>query len=85
MTYRIQIERLVLDGLPVSRAQGPLVQAAVEAELSRLFTAGSLSPELLSGGAFPSLSAGAMPVAVGDTPSALGQRIARAVYGGLGA
>ncbi len=84
MKYSIQIDRLVLDGLPVSRAQGPLVQAAVESELSRLFTEGSLSPELLSGGALAGIPAASMPMPSGETPAVLGERIARAVYGGLG-
>ena len=51
MKFSIQIDRLVLDGLPVSQAQGPLVQAAVESELSRLFTEGNLSPSCSPGGA----------------------------------
>ena len=84
MIYRIQIDRLVLDGLPVSRSQGPLVQAAAEAELSRLFTEGGLSPTLLSGGAVPSVPAAGIEPRPGATPASLGRQIARSVYGGLG-
>ena len=82
MTYRIRIDRLVLDGLPISRREAPLVQAAVEAELSRLVTERGLSPALLAGGAYPTL-----PAAAGTSsasPAALGRQIAHAVYGGLG-
>ena len=39
----LHIERLILDGLPIERAQGPHVQAAVEAELSRLLTENGLA------------------------------------------
>ena len=36
MRVRIHIDRLVLDGFPLTAGQGRLVQAAVERELSRL-------------------------------------------------
>jgi hypothetical protein len=84
MSLTIHIDRLVLDGLPVSRAHGPLVQAAVEAELSRLFTEGGLALDLISGGAVPSIPGRAISVADGIAPAALGQQVARAVYGGIG-
>ena len=84
MNYRISIDRLVLDGLHVTRAHGPIVQAAVEAELSRLFSEGGLSPRLLTGGAFPSVPAETMSTTAGEPPASLGHRIARAVYGGIG-
>jgi hypothetical protein len=83
-TLRVHIDRLILDGLPVARGEGPLVQAAVAAELSRLFTEGGLAPEWRSGGAVPSLPAGSIALTGGDGPAALGERIARAVYGGIG-
>ena len=46
---KVHIERLVLEGLPVMRSEGPLVQAAVQAELSRLLAEGGLGPGLASG------------------------------------
>ena len=84
MNLRIHIDRLVLDGLPFSRSEGPLVQAEVEAELSRLFTEGGLAPTLLSGGAVPSVSADTIVSKPGELPAAFGQRIARSVYAGIG-
>ena len=84
MNLRIHIDRLVLDGLPVSDSQGPLVRAAVEAELSRLFTEGGLAPGLAGGGALPSLAAGSISPAPGEGPADLGHRIATAIYGGMG-
>jgi hypothetical protein len=43
MNISVHIERLVLDGLFVSHGQRPLLQAAVEAELTRLLTAATAS------------------------------------------
>ncbi len=79
---KVHIERLVLDGLPVTRAQGPLVQAAVEAELSRLLGEGGLGLELAAGGAVPSVRADGIN-SVGKSPAQIGRQIARSVYGGM--
>ena len=84
MKIELHIERLVLDGLPVSRLHAPLVRAAVERELTGLLTSGGLSHELRSGGAVPSMRAGNIQVEEGSQPGKLGQQIARAVYGGVG-
>lgn len=83
MTIRIHIERLVLDGMPVQRHEGPLVQRAAERELARLLTEGGLSAELASGGAYPEVRAGSMNMN-GNNPREIGKGIARAVYGGIG-
>ena len=80
---KVHIERLVLDGLPVTRSQGPQVQAAVEAELSRLMSEGGLAPELASGGAVPSVRADGIK-SIGGSPAQIGRQIAKAVYGGVG-
>jgi hypothetical protein len=78
----IQIERLVLDRLPIARHQGPLLKAAVEAELSRLFAAGG-SDSVLSSGAMFSMSAPSFQIASKNNPMQLGQQIGQAVYGGF--
>jgi len=83
MSIRVHIEQLILDGLPIARSQEPLVQAAVEAELSRLMAEGGLAPELASGGAVPSVRADGIN-SVGGSPGQIGRQIARAVYGGIG-
>ena len=80
----IHIERLILDGLPVTRSQGPLLQAAIEAELARLLATDGLSPELQAGGAVPALKAGNIQIASDNNPNQLGQQIAQAVHGGIG-
>lgn len=79
---RVHIERLVLEGLPVERSQGPLVQAAVEAELSRLLAQGGLGPQLAAGGAVPSVPAEGIRFE-GGSPAQMGRQIARSVYGGM--
>jgi hypothetical protein len=80
----IQIERLVLDGLPVEHRQRLLVKAAVEAELGRLLAADGLTDSLMSGGAVPSTRAPGFRLASESSPTELGQQIGRAVHGGIG-
>jgi hypothetical protein len=84
MRINVHIERLVLDGLPVSRLQGPMVRAAVEGELSRLLSAGGLSHEFQYGGAVPAVRGGNLRLSGDRHPGKLGQQIAGAVYGGIG-
>jgi hypothetical protein len=80
----IQIERLVLDRLPVEHHQGPLLKAAVEAELSRLLVANGLANHLTSGGAVDSVRAPGIQFGRDSTPVKLGRQIGRALNGGLG-
>ena len=80
----LHIERLILDGLPIEHGQGPHVQAAVEAEMTRLLTENGLAEHLQSGGALPRLNAHAIQLAPGASPAQLGQQIAQSVFGGLG-
>ena len=55
MKIHVHIDRLVLEGLPVDRHSAPLIQEAVQTELSRLFADSGASSSLLSAGAMPSL------------------------------
>ena len=80
----VHIERLVLEGLPLRSADGPLIQAALEAELTRLLTVRGLAPELAAGGATASLSPAAIGNPVRREPSALGSQVAHALGGVLG-
>jgi hypothetical protein len=80
----IQIERLVLDPLPIGRHQGSLLKAAVEAELSRLIDADGVADNVMYGGAVPSMPAPNIQLGSDNNPAKLGQQIGRAVYGGLG-
>lgn len=81
MTIRLHIDRLVLEGLPLGAHEGPLVQAAVEAELARLM-AGAAPPP--SGGATARVTAPAISLTPDNSPAHLGQQIARSVHGGIG-
>jgi hypothetical protein len=83
MNINLHIERLILDGLPVTTSQGLLVRAAIEAQLSHLLRAEGLNPELRAGGALRSVKAGGIHVA-NSSPTHLGQQIGRAVYDGIG-
>ena len=83
MKINVHIERLILDGLPIERRDGAAVQAAVEAELARLFNAGEFSPVLRSGTAVPNLRAAPIELQETVTPTDLGQQIAQTVHGSL--
>ena len=83
MNIQLHIERLILEDLPVSRAQGPQVQAAVEAELSRLLMQNGIASTMASGGALRSVSADAIEIAPKSDATTLGNQIAGAVHGGL--
>ncbi len=84
MNINVHVERLILDGLPITHHQGVLVQGAVEAELTRLLSEGGFTSSSQAGGALPSVRADAMQLKAGNTPTQLGQQIARAVYSGIG-
>src|SRR5207249_2306020 len=83
MNINVHIERLILDGLPVATAQGALVQAGLENELTRLLAANGLKPQIVAGGALSMVEVGSLSLPSHDTPTQLGRRIARAVAGGL--
>lgn len=84
MNVRLHIDRLVLDGIDVSAADRPRLQAAIEQELTRLIGAGGISPELAGGVALPSVRAPQIALAPEAKPAQLGTAIAGAVYGGVG-
>ena len=87
MRIRIRIDRVILDGVPIAAAHAPLVRAAIESELGRLFVErglpGSLAGGQPRGGATPSLRAPDTRVAR-EHPTGTGNRIAGAVYRSLG-
>lgn len=84
MTIHVHIERLVLDGLPVTGAQAPRVEAALEAELGRLLADGEVSPGLLSDGAVAHVPGGTIQMSGQSDPAGIGRQVARALYGGIG-
>jgi len=84
VNINVHIERLILDGLPVEPQQHAQVRTAVETELARLLVAGGVNSGLLTGGALPSLRAGAIQLTSETGAKHLGAQIAGAVYGGIG-
>jgi hypothetical protein len=89
MKIHVHIERLILDGLPLGPGGGARVQAAIEAELARLLTAGgtvegSIAQTWPTGGAVPSVPAAPIQLSTGVRPAEIGGQIARSVYGGIG-
>lgn len=84
MNIELHIERLILDGLAIEPRQHAHVQAAVEAELTRLLAADGLSSRLLSGGTLPHLAATSIQLSGQPNPIDLGQQIAGAVHGRIG-
>jgi hypothetical protein len=84
MNIRLHIERLVVDGFGLQRADGKAVKSAVQNELLRLFSGEGLRHELQQGGALPQVRADALPAGTKTSPRQLGTQIARSVYGGIG-
>jgi hypothetical protein len=84
MNIRLHIERVILNDVPISSAQSPILGKAVEAELVRLLTEGGLNPDLQSGGALANIPANSIHVPSNAGPSHWGQQIAQSVYDGIG-
>jgi len=84
MTINLHIERLVLDGIPLAPGQGPLLQAAVETELTRLLASGGLSDAMQLGSALYNVRTAGFQLTNDAGPTRLGEQIAGAVYGGIG-
>jgi hypothetical protein len=84
MIISVHIERLILDGLPLEKRHTPVVQAAVEKELSRLLAAQGLGSEWRSGGAVPQVRARGIQHSKETHPNRLGQQIAQSVYSSIG-
>jgi hypothetical protein len=84
MNINLHIERLVLDGVNIEPQQRPLLQQALQTELTRLLATGGLPQEFASGLAVPRISAPSIPLAANSNPALLGQQIARSAYGGIG-
>ncbi|MFO0699071.1 MAG: hypothetical protein U0236_07565 [Nitrospira sp.] len=84
MNINLHIERLVLDGLDLTPEQRPILQAAVETELTRLLASGGVRESLRRGGAFSRANTADLQLRNDRSPTRLGEQIAEAVYGGIG-
>ena len=83
MNITVHIERLILDGIAVEPRQLASLQAAVEAELTRLLGDNTLAARLSVGGAVATLQAAPIQLAPHGAPDHLGAQIAHAVAGSL--
>jgi hypothetical protein len=84
MEINFHIDRLVLEGLPLTPSQGAAVQAAIEAELARLISDNGLAPAFTSSLAIPRLAASNIQLSGEKNPTRLGQQIAQALFAGIG-
>jgi hypothetical protein len=83
MTIRIDVERLVIDGIELDARGAEALRAAVAAELVRLFEQRRPGAGL-GGGAVPMLRAPAVQFDAGASPTRMGSQVAQAVYGSIG-
>lgn len=83
MKVLLHIERLVLDGLDMPHGHPARLRSALEGELARLMRAPQRRP--VEGAAMPLLRTPDVATRQGESPEAIGKRVARAVHCGLGA
>jgi hypothetical protein len=83
MNIHLRIEQLILEGLDFPPGQQHLIQASVEAELTRLLMVGELSPSLTQGTALPRVPTSGIQL-TSDNPTQIGQQIAQSLYLGIG-
>jgi hypothetical protein len=82
MKINLQIEKIILEDIHLSPSQRRQLQAALEAELSRLVTENGLPPHFQSGVAIPSLPVN-LSSSSNTNPTQMGQQIAQSIYGGF--
>jgi hypothetical protein len=84
MQIVVHIERLVLDGLPITGRDAAVLGEAVRQELAQLLAAGGIAPALQAGGAVASVPVQSVGRPYGS-PVDTGARVASAAYRGFGA
>ncbi len=76
MNINIDIEKLILEGMPISPSQARLLQAEVESELAKLLANKGIPDNLRSGGVVPG---GAIQLKPGTNSTQMGQQIAQEI------
>ena len=85
MNINLHIERLILDGLPFEARHRAALQAEIEIELARLLTENGIAANWQSsGGAVPTVHAGAIQMTTQSSPAEIGRQIAGSIYGSIG-
>jgi hypothetical protein len=80
MNITIHIDRLVLDGLPLERSAGSMVQAGLEKELARLLVEQGLQSGWKQGGAVAALSAPSIALGTSAKPLEMGEAVGQAIH-----
>jgi hypothetical protein len=83
VSVEVRIDRLVLEGLPLTDTDGAVVAASLEAELGRLLGKTALGPQLQQSIAVPGVTGGSVKLVPGVGPAAVGRQIAGAVVSGV--
>jgi hypothetical protein len=81
--FSLHIERLVIDGVPFTSAQGAQFQKALERELARLVKGCCHARRWRDLGAVAVLAAPAIHAPVSARPTDLGRQVARSVFASL--
>lgn len=84
MKIHLHIERMIVDGLPLTARDGALLRAALEAELTRLLAQPQPGGARPTSAAVPRARADGISVARQARPAEIGQQIARSVHGAIG-
>jgi hypothetical protein len=85
MNVRLDVERLILDGIDVRRGDESRLRTMVESELARLFAAEASSPRAnRTSASLASVDGGVIQAGSPAATPALARYIATAVYGSLG-
>jgi hypothetical protein len=84
MNVSIHIERLIIDGLPVTACDNALVQAGVEAELSRLLSESGIPGELSMGGNWATVRAPTLRFSSVAHAGVTGADIGAGIYSAFG-
>ncbi len=83
MTINVVIERLVLEGLPITPGQAPILGEALRTELARLLSEGGLPARIAGGGVVPRLNGGTWAPRQDARADAIGAQLARPIAGAL--
>lgn len=83
MRINLHIERLLLDGLPIERRQGPEIQEAIEMELTRLLAAQGFTADSFSSGSLQRVNVDGFQFSHGAEAGELGNQIAHSVHQGI--
>ncbi len=81
MRIVVNIERVVLDGVPL--ADHRLMRTSLQSELERMISSGSIVEHVRQGTAVPSVRGGDIRVRRGMNSSEMGKAVAGAVHRGL--